>query len=804
MNDQTPPLGLGDPEILDRSPEPGRMIRTPLAVVETRHVKAVELQQQLAPIRRRLGRLTDAQRRAFFVKLRHSGPVDLTGTGLKAFSPASDNVTLAVAQDGLERLERKIESFGTEPVRKGIVPNASLVGRLEEIAPGNPLDRLSDELFAGFDDYVRRDYLSLELEIISLGRGRRQRRDEIKESLQAISDFLGNGARGTVFEHEEQDGSCRLVVGCTGAAFRSLVISERWQTSIVWFELPPDFETFHQTLNNFSIDSLGSFSPPNGGGIVCVVDSGVLPGNAFLQPITRLDLMRSFLKERADDVNDQLGHGSGVASLVSYHALNLAGGATNQGACWIASARILDENDELNDRLVSVVLEEVVKTFVPLGLKIFNLSVNIRNRPWNKSTRRIHPKRSWTARTIDRLAREHDVLFIVSVGNLAINTVGSLHAQQPYPGYFTSDVCSILDPAQAALAISVGSLAASTQIVGVAGQMTALAEQEQPSPFTRIGPGIRGETKPELVEYGGNLALDHGLGRVRENPGMNVAVASHHLSPAIAMSFGTSLAAPRVSHHAARILEDLLSLGVSPSSPLLRAFLVSSAEYPQSQNFTTALDALPPNTEYRNVVGYGIPSAFRATYCDDFSVAMYYQGKLSANKVALFDIPVPESLINAGRAPKTLSVTVAFDPEVHHRGFGDYFGTTLRWRLFRGDVDRESVVALMSKPDEDTGDDPEPDYERGSRPRIDLLGVNGIQRRSRGSVQPDTERWDDHNAEFSRNHYLLAVTTFEKWGRTNPPDTPYAVVVRLAEHAQRVAIYDHIALALDVSVPVRA
>lgn len=800
MNDQTPPLGLGDPEIFDRRNEPGRRIKSSTDAIEQREIKAGVLRQQLNPIRRHLGTLTAAQRRAFFVKLQHSGPISLTGTGLKRFSPISDNVTLAVATDSLERFDDKLTRYGNAPLANEVIPESALVGRLVEIAVGTPLDRVSDEIFESFSELASRDWLTIEIELVSLQAGPVQRRNEIANGLNRLTDFLGRGIHGTIYEHEEDKGACRAMIGCTGEAFRTLVQDRDWQTLISWFELPPAFETFHHTLRNFQVADLGGFIPPNTDNVVCVVDSGVLPENAFLNPIARRDLMRSFLKDRADDIVDEHGHGSGVASLVSYYALNLAAGAEQTAKCWIASARILDENNELKDRLLSVVLEEVVETFSSIGIKIFNLSVNIFNRPWNPSTRRIHPKRSWTARTIDRLSRERDVLFILSVGNLTMATVGTLIADAPYPQHFSRDYCSILDPGQAALAISVGSLAASTQIVGVAGQITAIAERDQPSPFTRIGPGIRGEHKPELVEYGGNLAFDHDLTRVRENAGGNVVMATNSLNPAITTSFGTSFAAPRVTYHAAQIADDLRLIGVNSTGPLLRAFLISSAEYPQSESFVDAIHSLRPDVDYRDVVGYGVPDAFRATYCDDFDVVMYYQGALTKDKVALFDIPVPELLIETGRGPKRLSITVCFNPEVHNRGFGEYFGSTMQWRLFRGDVDREAIIEQISRPleDEENGPAPEP-----PRVRLDLSGAHGLQRRSRGTAQYDAISWDLHGAEFSRNHYTLAVTTFEKWQRANPAPVPYAVVVRLEEQSRRVAIYDSVAIALEPQIEVR-
>jgi hypothetical protein len=809
MNDEAPPLGLGDPAIFDRRPEARKAIVSTPEAIAARSQKAATLQAQLIPVKRHFQRLTVAQRRAFFVKLRHKGPISLVGTGLKLISPVSDTVTLATPESALDKLDTKISAYGAKPIKNGVIPEQALIGRLEDISIGSPLDRLSEEIHASFNEYVTKAWIVVELELTSIHRGKNQRRADIAEKLLHINRFLGPGMRGSMYEHEEDNGSCRAIIGCTGEALRTLVLDDEWQTVINWFELPPQFETFHQTLQNFSVNNIEPIAAPAGNNVVCVVDSGVLAGNPFLRPITRADLQKSFLKNRAADIHDQHGHGSGVASLASYYALNIANGASNQGRFWIASARILDENNELKDRLLSAVLEEVVAAFQPIGIKIFNLSVNVVNRPWNASTRRLHPKRSWVARTIDRLVRKYDVVFVVSSGNLAIDTVKSLHAGKPYPSYFSHDTCSILDPAQAALAITVGSLAATTQLVGPVGQMTAIAEKDQPSPFTRIGPGIRREFKPEVVEYGGNLAFDHSLSIVRQNPGCNIVVASGTLSPSITTSFGSSFSTPKVTWQLARLLEDLQSLHIEPHSVLLRALIVSSAQYPQSHACREVIEALPENVDFRNILGYGVPDAYRGTFCDDYTVTMFYQGTLASNKVALFDIPVPEILVSAGRAPKSISITLAFDPEVHNRGFGDYFGSTMQWRLFRGDVDKAMVVNQMSRPDDDANEELDDDDKaeisvKGQRrERLDLSNsANGITARSRGSVQHDYFRWDDHREEYSQNHYTLAITSFEKWQRRQPGPVRYAVVVRIEEHSRQVPIYDAIALVLEPAVEV--
>ena len=78
-----------------------------------------------------------------------------------------------------------------------------------------------------------------------------------------------------------------------------------------------------------------------------------------------------------------------------------------------------------------------------------------------------------------------------------------------------------------------------------------------------------------MVEYAGNYLLDQN-GSVRENPGTNVMMASHQLTPAIAHKSGTSFAAPRVAHKMARILYDMQSLGFYDiSASLLKALTIT-------------------------------------------------------------------------------------------------------------------------------------------------------------------------------------------------------------------------------------
>ncbi len=785
MNEKFPPFRLPRPEIAGRKPEGPRFVPLTPDVIARRQEIARLLGAKIEALSQGLRHLTDEQRKAMFVKLEHEGTIELAGTGLKPIT-RSDRLTLAIPrQDNLDPLAKKVETFGTGNLKRGQPEHGKLVTRLTDIKPGVPTDRLSEELFRDFKNLIRRRFVIFEIEIISLEIGRHKQRAEIQETIEALTTVLTADEYGSLFEHEEIKGTCRAVLRCSGKLFKHLVEDPEWQTRISWFEARPEFETFHTTYQEFDVEKLGSFvSPRDAAPVVCIVDSGVTAGNPFLRPVVREDLFRSFLKSEPDNPYDQNGHGSGVASLAAYYALNLADGATNEGKVWIASARVLDKDNNGEMRLFSAVLGEVVETFVPLGVRIFNLSVGIKNRLWNAEGKRTVARTSWIARKIDELIRKHDVVFIVGTGNLFNDSIEVWNREgKAYSAYFVEEEARMLDPGQAALAITVGATARSTLAV-VPKAATAVAEQFQPSPFTRTGPGVRREIKPELVDYGGNLLQNPGGDVVRSNLGTDVIMASHMATPAIAHKRGTSFAAPRVTHKLALILNDLQALGLaSIPEHLLRAFLVNSAQYSglgdEFDTFVQSLDLVQAK-HWLNVLGHGLPDPIRATYCDDHSALLYFHGEIGPDKVAFFDVPVPVSLAEAERGVKRLTVTVVSSPRVQRWGLEEYLGTTMRWRLFRGDVDRNQVVEAMSAEEEESEETELPERPKEVRCKL------GINHRSRGTVQHDIAEWSAHKHEYSSNHYTLAVAAYHKWGTGS---LPYSVIVRIEDTTRTAQVY---------------
>lgn len=806
MNENYPPLLLIPPQIANRRLE-RRPISTPPEILARRTEIARRLLEQVVPFSDQLRGHTEEERRAIFYKVEHERPVDLGGTDLKPIADA-EHLTLAVPRsDNLDKFVRKIERFATQPPQRGKIPHDDYAAIIS-FHQGEPKDRLSDFLADHYDSLIAGDWVLCEIEILSVASYANQQTEELQQSLEALMKEFRGGTQGTIFEQERAKGTIRAVIRCSGRLFQRLVEAPEWQTRISWFQEKPDFETFHQIVEHFNVARLGPFTPPPPDApVVCVIDTRLSAGNPFLTPVTREDLTKSFLKKGQENPADEYGHGSGVASLVAYRALNLAPGGTNEGKVWVCGARILDAENKLEDeRLFSKVLEEVVAHYRPYGIRIFNLSVNDRHLRWSQTSKRTVPRNSWVARAIDRLSKIHDVVFVVSTGNIPREDVRDFTERgQAYPQYFCQKESCLHDPAQAALAITVGAIAGSTLIAGpIAGRLQAVAELDYAAPFTRSGPGVRQDVKPELVDLGGNYVRHTESSQVQTNLGTNVAMASHQLTPALAYDVGTSFSAAVTSHKLALVLHDLRQIGLEPSAALLKAFLVNSAQYPVDEEalevFQQSLQA-EDKRQYLNILGYGVADDQRATYCDAHSVTLYYEGVIEAGKILFLDVPVPAALTETGRRDeKRLTVTVVHTPDVQRWGLEEYLGTVLKWRLFRGDVPQEQVITEMSVAEPSALHPAEEPAETENLKEVKF--ALGVTLRSRGTIQHDVAVWKEHRAEFSENHYTLAIGAYERWGRSSPSPVSFAVVVRLEDRSNTAEIYSEVQTAL-VALQVR-
>jgi hypothetical protein len=257
MNEDFPPRQLAAPTVRQRSRSKPKPVPLSPEKLARRAEIARVLGASIDAANQYLKSLTDEQRKAVFFKVTHDGPVDLTGTGLKALIDRSSDVTFAIPTgQNIDEFAKKVQQFATSTPEAGVVKHQTYAN-IQDVSPGQPKDRLSDELFAMYDSLIKQDLLICEIEMLApLDSSRKRRRSTIAGILQDLNNAFASGVHGTLFESEEHDGICRAVIRCTGKMFQQLVEDGEWQRKISWFEPKPKFETFHTIWNDFAFEKL--------------------------------------------------------------------------------------------------------------------------------------------------------------------------------------------------------------------------------------------------------------------------------------------------------------------------------------------------------------------------------------------------------------------------------------------------------------------------------------------------------------------------------------------------------------------
>lgn len=466
-------------------------------------------------------------------------------------------------------------------------------------------------------------------------------------------------------------------------------------------------------------------------------------------------------------------HGTMVAGLAAFggfeEPLRAGQALVRRGA--VHEARVLEPvpNDETRTRFAPNIthhraIEDAIRTLhAEEGVRVFNLSITDRDAYSGPHVG------LWTE-SLDALIRELDIVVVVAAGNHGVHIPSKTmdsgdDVWSDYPSYLLAETARVAEPAAAALALVVGSIARSEAPQTISGQARvgdrAIAGVNQLSPFSRTGPGVYKATKPDVVDYGGNWALNDVDLLEPENPGLGVL--SLALGPGgrlFRVSSGTSFAAPRVS----RLAADLWTAYPEASANLIRALVAMAARIPG------AIDGQFPDDDGRlRAVGYGRPISDLALASGGPRVAMYFDGAMASDTVSIHPIPIPPSL-GRGRAGRRIAVSLAFDPPVR-RQRREYLAGTMRFDLLRN-VDPDDVRER---------------YGRQGDERLNLFSAS-----QRLRLRPGTRSTDDSTLQVrwlarqlpldpdDGDVYYLAVThQGATWAE--PGDQRYAVVVELAE-----------------------
>jgi len=450
----------------------------------------------------------------------------------------------------------------------------------------------------------------------------------------------------------------------------------------------------------------------------------------------------------------------------------------------VLSGRILDGAAQYDDKLIENQVRQAVEVFTQdFGCRIFNLSLGDERHPHDGG--RLRP----FAMTLDDLAREYDVLFVVSSGNYSGSGTEPSDWRGEYPRYLVSDGARILDPAPALNVLTVGSTARH-ELAWPAARfpndpaLQPIARREQPSPFTRSGPP-NGAIKPELVEHGGNLAVNVRVGTARavESPTLGVLSTNHDFATGelFAIDVGTSFAAPAVANLAARLLARYPN-----SSPnLLRALLVAHADVP------TASAELLERDELVRLVGYGMPKADRCLSSSERVVTLAAEDELGENETHFFEIPLPDDFTQPPiRRSRRIRVGIAHAPLVRP-GRADYRASRLAFRAVRA----SSLDTVRNT------------FRRGSQ--LDSLSENGFlpspRLRDGGTVQ--AAFWDIRQTDrrwVQKRPFLVVSRTVPRWAEGLVPVERYAAVAIIEDRSEApVQLYTQLRARLRARARIR-
>jgi hypothetical protein len=466
---------------------------------------------------------------------------------------------------------------------------------------------------------------------------------------------------------------------------------------------------------------------------------------------------------------------SGVAVFGDLRA-QIAAGTLNRGAR-LCSAKVVNERGAFDDRrLVPSQMREAMETLHDrFGCRIFVIALGDSKRPYDGGK-----VGAWAA-VLDELARDLDVLIVVSAGNRSPRGGSRLEqAITQYPGYLLEGANRFFEPAGALNVLTVGSLAHGEGLdaEGVRDvRVRAITRPDEPSPFSRIGPGVGGVWKPDLVDIGGTLVFDPVVMGLR--PGENLASAGvlttnhEYVERLIASGSGTSYAAPRVAFAAAQVLARF----PGASANLVRALLVGSAEI--SSATRGCFRGVCGEDGIRSVCGHGQVDLERAAFSDDARVVLYVEDELELDQFAVYRIPIPEPF-QTEKGERSIRVTLAFDPPTRHTR-NDYAGVGMSFRLIRG-CEVDVIFEHYRKRSKEEGAFPE------LAGRFNCSFTPGPVLREKGSVQSATIKFKRSIEEYGDEYYLV-VRCESGWAET--ARQRFAAVVEIS-HKAEVQLYERI------------
>jgi hypothetical protein len=680
-----------------------------------------------------------------------------------------DSVVLFSSDGELTEFRRRLSRYADPlPTGQQNPSYAGLIGAIEEFRFLQPVDRIGSSLreegFGTLESIAEDREFLLDVELWETGTQAERSQDvirlevELEERLAGITDRY-IGSTFTVLRFRGNGAAVRWLLGLP---------------SVRVIDLPPQVDIDVERLLEVTLTDVGTVEAPDADApLIGIIDSGVNNGHPLLADVV-IDRVAA---PASLGLSDDYGHGSKVSGVAAYGDVR---GCIEAGR-FKASARLMSGKvvnavgnfDE--ERLIPSQMAEIVRALHDRGCRIFNISLGDRRKVYSGAK-----VGTWTA-ILDELARELDVLFVISTGNYEHRAQrGPEEHLTDYPRYLLQPLSRIVEPATAANALTVGAIASAAALgEPLPGDVTLrpIAAMGEPAPFTRAGYGVAEALKPDLCDDGGNHFYDGATQGVRRRPQSEIITTfSRYIERLFTTEIGTSYAAPLVAHKAAQVLRTL----PDASANLLRALLVNSARIPEPAQARL----LPLGDEaVLKLCGFGIANAAVAASSDPNRVVLYADDEIGMDKFLVYEIPIPVEFSET-RGDRHIKVSLAFDPPTRHTRSA-YLGVEMSFRLVRGKTLQEVSEHYRRRNVANEGRPP--DLES----RYNVSFDSGPNFRERGTLQSAVFRIKRNPSLDYGDTYYLVVRCERQWFPDELAMQRFAVAVELS-HSEDVELYERV------------
>jgi hypothetical protein len=551
-------------------------------------------------------------------------------------------------------------------------------------------------------------------------------------------------------------------------------------------DLPPRVGVEFSQLNiDVNVLPLKLNDLPESASKICVLDSGINTNHVLLQGA--IGDAQSFID--GEDESDSVGHGTAVAGVALFGDMEQRIEANEWSReLWLLSGKILSNDEHGNpvfdEKTIETTLINAITYFYnEYGCRIYNLSLGNLNAPYR------HTHVSGIAVTLDELARELDILVVVSSGNYTGSDIVN-NWRDDYPHYLLSEDAALIDPAPAANVLTVGSYAKNTMTYGerryhAQGEINELhvANEGQVSPFSRSSQNAKSALKPDLLAHGGNFSISarrEGQSWKQISQHLGVITLNHNpLGNTLLSEFsGTSFSAPYITHLAGRLLNNY----PDASANLLRALLANHARVTQEISAT-----FNKKEHIRRVAGYGVVDEDSLFKSSEEHVVLISEEQIENDKHQFFEIPIPDDYFRKGKATRTVTVSLAYSPSVRSTRL-EYLTTKIKFHL----VNADSLDAVSEA------------FNNDNKKKVDSIKeTDGTKRnitqdeRSRGTLQSST--WTYNQFGKSRKLYLVVTRQDQLWAHEQVEvKENYALAISITDRENEEArLYEQISVQLQ-------